>query len=592
MAYKINKKLLKTLNHRRLNPDLVDMFGHTIHDEYYQGAEAAEQYVYDVLTDKIKVNIHTKNTCKRFLHDLERDDLRVDYEEIELVLAFANSLCHPKGPLSGQPVFLLPWIIFLLYNIYGFYYTEGLVKGERRFQKAFVMVARGNAKSFIASIIGLYGMIVTENGSPLTITAARTRDQASIVLKDAKKMVNKASSSIKKMFNVRAHDILASSTDGLFIAGSSDSQSLDGKRVNVGILDELHTHPTSEVYNVIRTGTASNKDPIMLSITTAGKDLDSFCFSLMHYLRDIVANRMEDDRYFSVEYAIDDNDDYTDQEVWIKANPSLGHSVILNSLVSTLKESSMNITQRNDFLTKHCNRFVAGAENGYLDLLELQECATELDIEDYIGKPCYLGLDLAQRTDLCSLAYIFPNDKGGVDIFTTNYLPVGVLKRVKPAVAEKYRNWEEEGSLVLTNGESTDWRVIKEDIIEANKDFQVLGVAYDPANATELVNNLEDENVLMVSVSQGYGLSEAAKSFDALVKDRKVKYDETDKVFEWCASNAVMTEGQFQDIKIHKAKEKPDSKVDSIIAVITGMKLVTLKTDNTSVYEYKEILQL
>ncbi len=592
--YKITTDQIEHFNYKKNSPDLVDRFGNSISGEYFQGYQALYQYIYDVVSGEIKTCVYSRNACLRIANDIiNRDDLILDHTEIDFIIIFANSLNHVKGGLSGKPIMLMKWMIFTIGSVMGFYYVKGKRKGERRFQKAFVMVARGNAKSFICSILVLYGIMINENGKPYSCSAARTQKQAKIVLEDSMDMIKGASVEIKSMFKLKANHIECITTKGRMEAISSDAQSTDGKRLSgVGVCDELHAHTDSSVYNVLKTAMGSSIDPLLFSISTAGSDVEGICGQIMYHMREVNADLSDDDRYFGLEYSIDEDDEYDDPSVWIKANPSLGHSVNEEYLVSTLAEAQMNVTQRNDFITKHCNRFVTQSENAYIDLMNFQECSADIDIDDYWGRECYLGLDLAQRTDLCSLAYTFTNEDGSLDIFTRNYLPKGVLKRVKKSVKEKYLNWEKKGTLVLTEGESTDWTVIMDDIRDAWSKFNVKCVAYDPANSTQLALKLEEENILMIDVRQGFGLSEPAKLLEALVLDKKIRYNKDDNVLEWCISNAVKTEGRFQDIIVHKQKEKQDAKVDSVIAVLTAMKLIVIDIDESSTYEDKDIIQL
>lgn len=592
---KIKPSDIEHFNYRDNEPDLKDHLGNSINSEYFQGYQAAYQYCYDIISGNIKAGKEVKYTCQRFAHDiLYRDDIELDHEEIDLIILFANSLNHVKGPLMGQTIELMKWINFILANVMGFYYIKGDKKGQRRFQKAFVMVARGNAKSFICSILVLWGILVNENGKPYSCSAARTRQQARIVLDDAMDMVKKANGGIKKLFKLYANHIECKSTGGKMESVSSDAQSLDGKRISgVAVVDELHAHTDSSVYNTLKTGMGASKDPLLFAITTAGKDMDGICYQLLTHLREVNAGIVDDDRYFGIEYAIDDDDEYDDQKNWIKANPSLGHAVSIDNLQSELAEAQINQIQRNDFITKHCNKFVNQAENAYLDMLKFDECASDIKIEDYEGKTCYLGLDLAQRTDLCSLSYVFTDDEtGGVDIFTKNFLPRGVLNRVKKSVKEKYLNWEKEGLIIFTETETTDFEVIKDYVREAWSMYDVKAVAYDPAGATRLALDLLKENILMVDVKQGYGLSEPAKLFESLMYDKLLRYDEDDKVLRWCAGNAVVTEGRFNDVMVHKAKGKESQKIDSIIATLIAMKLIVINVDESSVYEDRDILQL
>lgn len=579
---------IEYLNHRANDPHLHDGRGHTIQDDYFQGYEAAEQYAYDVLTGRIKTGRQTKAAVKRFINDLDRDDLEMRTEEVERVIAFTNLLCHVKGVLVGKPLYLLPWMIFVFANVFGFYYTKGAKQGERRFQRAFTMVARGNAKSTLLSAIALFSLAYNVNGAPYACSAARTAKQSRICFADAAIMAKKAHPEIRTLFKVRANDIQCPSTSGLFEPVSSDAEGLDGKRISgVGIIDELHAHRDMSVYNAIRTGVTASRNPLIFMISTAGRaSVESPAMVQQRHGREVLANIVEDDSYFYLEFSIDDEDDWEDESCWIKANPSLNHAVSIETLKNERNGCRSNATLRADFITKYCNLFYTAAENTYIDLHEFQKGARPLDLSDYAGREACLGLDLAMKSDLCSLALVFANDEGGVDIFTRNYLPRGILNRVPASLAEKYRNLEGE-NLTLTHGEITDFEYIVQDILRYTNDFTINAICYDTASGGAIFaqNMMRDHGLQMLDVKQGFGLSDQAKELEALVKGEKVHYQETDKVLEWCISNAVYTEGQFQDWKVHKQKDAPYEKVDSVIATLIAMKMVELKGQEVSAYE-------
>ena len=587
---------LEHLNFRVTHPTLEDAFGHSIQGDYYQGYEAALQYAYDVLTNKIITGQQCKNAILRFVNDLDRDDLELRNDTVNMVILVANSLKHVKGAIADTPMFLLPWMILVITNIFGFYYTTGVRDGTRRFQKAYIMVGRGNAKSTLLSAITVYTLLFNKNGAPYACSAARNMKQARICFDDCRKMLMKAAPAIRNKFEVQMHKIICPSTGGLFEAVSSDAEGLDGKRISgIGILDELHAHPDATVYNAIKTGITASADPLLFAISTAGKySIASVAMLQQEHGRAVNTGVIDDDRYYYIEYSTDDDDAWDDETTWIKGNPSLGHSVNHETLKSERDSSRHNAIQRADFITKYCNRFYSTSSASYLDIMEFKKGAsTSLTLECLKGREAYLGLDLAAHSDLCSLAVALPTDNGGIDIYTKNYLPEGQLSRVSPSLAQKYKSMQGE-HLTLTAGEVTDHEYIKQDILHLIKHLNVKSIAYD-ANAGGYqfaIQMLKDHNVEMVDVKQGFGLSEPAKVLEALVKSEKIKYKHNDAVIEWCVSNAVYTEGQLQDIKVHKPKQQSYSKVDTVIALLTAMKMVVLREQNISIYENRGIFTL
>lgn len=592
---------VEELNWREHSPDLVDYRGIPITDTYFQGWQSADQYAYDVRTGKIKAGKQAKNAVDRYIVDrFTRDDLDWCTEEVDMFLVFSNSLAHTKGKLMGNPLLLMPWMIFIMANVYCWYYNSGEREGERRFSKAFLMVARGNAKSMLCSLQSMWNMEISPNGEPAAFCVARNEDQAGIVFRDAKSMLKRGDPELRKRYRIMGKEIISlNKNEGFFKALPNDPEAVDGKRVAFGICDELHAHHNSTLSNTLINGAGATVDSLIFFISTAGINLDGPCVNERNLVRDINSGLVRSDSYFGIEYAIDidDGDSWEDEEVWAKANPALGHAVRLNHLRDELVRAKQTATNRRDFLTKYCNIFVNTNDSPYMDLLVLQQrCSTEgLVFDDYIDEECYLGLDLAQTFDLAALSLIFPTDDGGITIFQKHYFPAGQYDTLPPQKQEMYTQWEEDGHLTFTDSFSIDFEYIKEDIRWAHKMFDVQTVGYDPYAGTQLALSMEKENIDMQEVRQGFlSMSEPAKLFQKLVAEGLVKYQETDKCFEWCVANSVCSADKNENIKVHKSSDKPHDKVDSVVALITGLALAKVKerTDKPNPYKKRGLITI
>ena len=219
-----------------------------------------------------------------------------------------------------------------------------------------------------------------------------------------------------------------------------------------------------------------------------------------------------------------------------------------------------------------------------------QKCAVDgLDIANYIDHECNLGLDLAQTFDLAALSFVFCTDDGGVSIFQRHYYPAGQFHTLPPQKQEMYTQWEEDGHLIFTDSNSTDFEYIKDDIRWAHKMFDVKSVGYDPYAGTQMALSMEKENIDMQEVRQGFlAMSEPAKLFQKLVADGLVKYQSSDKCFEWCIANSVCSADKNENIKVHKSSDKPHDKVDSVVALITGLALAKVKEPSEKPNPYKK----
>jgi phage terminase large subunit-like protein len=583
----------------------LERFNHHV-EEYHQGWKACDQYAYNVIMGIVPTGKQVKNAVARYIYDRTyRTDIEFMPRKADQVIRFAGLMKHVKGAMTGKKVELLNWMIFVLANIYGWYYISGIRKGERRFNRAFTLVARGNAKSFLCSIVAAYTMRTSPNGSPGCYGVARQKEQAKIVFDDASKMIRSSDPMLKRWFDIKASVISDLGNDGSFKPMSQDSQSLDGYRVALGIADELHAHNSPELLNTLISGTTAVVDPLIFAISTAGINMDGVCVDERNLVREINDDIVKMDSYFGIEYALDDNDDWELEGNWHKANPSMGHSVTMHGMRDELSRARQSANNRKNFLTKYCNIFVNTNESPYVDILEIQKnCADDnLHLNNFVvttnsnkkeQRELFLGLDLAQKFDIAALSFIFPENNGGISVIQRHYFPEGQLHKLTAAKRIMYEQWEEDGHLIFTPGNSTDFEYIKRDIRMAAKKFDLKMVGYDPYAGSQMALELEDEKIDMVEVRQGYSsMSEPAKLLQSFISDGIFNYQASDKCLEWQFANAAITVDLNENIKVHKAKDKPHSKVDSVIALITGLAIAKLKEPKkTSPYKKRGLILL
>lgn len=589
---------LEQYNYRINEPDLKDKFGHTIHSDYYQGIEAAYQYAYDVLTGIRKAGNAEIGACERFIYDLQRKDVALDEDEVEFTLLVANYLRHPKGVLAGQPFYLLPFMIFLLTNMFGWYYTDEAretLRGERRFIKTFWAVARGNSKTVVGAIASIVNMLTNENGSPIGTCSATVQKQSRIAFEDISQMIKSASLSIRKRFNVLRNEIRVLHNNGKITPTSKQANTLDGLRIaGLALCDEIHAHPDSSIVDVLSTGMQSSKNPQLLMITTAGSDTQGYGKDVFDYSEDVACCRIpmeRCDRYLSVMYKIDkeDEDNWHCEEVWSKANPALNHAVSLEGLRAAYGEATRNAKARANFMTKHLNVFVDYSQDSLVNASDLFDCRNRrLNKDDYENKICYLGLDLAGVSDLSSLVYLFPEEDGSVTVFQKSYLPESALRDQKPNVLDRYMKAQADNELVFTVGEVTDFDYIKRDILNAIHDYDVQALSIDAAaGGVRFASELEELGIEAVAVNQGKGLSESAILLQSLIKSKKFSYDSD--LLEWCFVNALKFEYDDGSIKIIRPKADHSKKIDICVATAIGLSQTILQENNVSIYETQDV---
>src|SRR5215218_9137232 len=236
------------------------------------GVAEAVAYAEAVAAGRMPAGRLARLACERFLRDKAAADAGAgpwgfDPDLVEAALLFAGQMPNIKGPEAGRPLRLLPWQRFVFANLFGFV-ERGTA--TRRFRQAVVYVPRGNGKTTLAALIALYLTFVEGEGGAEGYAAAVTRDQARILFDAAQNMVRR-SPEFRTAFSigVGANAIYQEVTASRFAPVSSDAKALDGLNVQVAVCDEIASHKTSEVYDVLLTAMGKWRHPLLLSISTA-----------------------------------------------------------------------------------------------------------------------------------------------------------------------------------------------------------------------------------------------------------------------------------------------------------------------------------
>lgn len=542
--------------------------------------DIAKQYAQSVVSGAIPACRWVQLACQRQLNDLARfkgkdspyrfnpklsDRNGRGFHPADNLCAFIERLPHVKGPLAGEPISLEPWQVFILTTVFGWVTPDG----KRRFRRSYIEVPRGNAKSTLSSAVALYMLAADHEGGAEVYSLATTRDQARIVFGDAQTMARR-SPGFRTRFsvNVGAHNMHVLASGSKFEALSAEGSTLDGLNIHFGCVDELHAHKTRTVYDVVETGTGKRDNSLLWVITTAGSNRAGICYEVRTFVSKLLDGVFEDDTQFGIIYGLDDGDDWTSENALIKANPNWGISV-RPEILGPLQAKAMQLPSAvNNFKTKHLNEWV-NADTAWMDMRAWDACAdTSLDIDNFIGQPCWIGLDLASKTDIAALILIFahPEISDAYLTFGKYYLPEDT---VHGAGNSQYSGWMRTGRLTVTPGNVIDFSWIEADLLDMASRFAIQAVAFDPFQATQLSTRMLAEGLPMIEVRPTVlNFSEPMKILEALVLQKKLVHD-GDPVLTWMASNVVA----HLDVKdnIYPRKERPENKIDGIVALIMAL---------------------
>lgn len=526
----------------------------------------AEKYARDVISGKIVACHWVKQACLRQL-----DDLANGVSGFQFSVAFASRACvfiehlrHIKGALAGTRIILEPWQIFILTTVFG--WVDG--EKKRRFRHVYIEVPRGNGKSALSSGVALYALAADGEGGAECYTFATTRDQARIVFDTSKAMVS-MSPDLAREFGLtkQAHSVTVMKTGSVLMPKSAEGSTLDGLNTHIAVIDELHAHKTRELYDVVVTSLGKRRQPLLWVITTAGFDNAGICYEVRTMVTRVLDRTVIDDAQFGIIYTIDPDDDWRTEAALKKANPNWCVSV-MPAEVMRLQRTAMELpSSQNNFKTKHLNVWCS-ASAAWMDSNAWAACEdTGLDLADFEGCPCWIGLDLAAKNDITAKVRLFPY-KDGFAVFAEYYLPKVSIEK---ATNSQYSGWEIEGRLTATDGAMTDMKVVEEGLREDLSRFDVQAIGFDPWNALSLSTSLANDGAPMVEYRNTVEkFSDPMKRVEAMVQGGKLRHGD-DPVMRWMMGNVVAKRDAKDNI--FPRKERYENKIDGVVALIMAVGL-------------------
>lgn len=532
--------------------------------------EAVRKYCNDVLSGAIPAGVNTVNAVKRFLSDLSREDLVFDEERVDRVVRFIGALKHYTGRHNGLPFTLEPWQLFITANLYGFYLKDG----RRRFQTAYIEVARKNGKSALMAALSLYGLVADGEAAAEILFAANSKEQAKRGFDCVRAFAHGFDPDGKYLKRYRS-DILFPATNSVIKVLAADADKLDGYNCSIGVVDEYHSAINSSVRDVIRSSQGMRVNPLLITITTAGFDKSLPCFELRTVASEIAAGVKEDDTFFALIYSLDEGDDWKEPKNWIKANPNIGVTVTREFLETQIRQATNSPADEVGVKTKNLNIWCDSATVWIPDQYIIA-ATRRIDRSIFGGGDCWIGVDLASTTDLTAVAYLWVKD--GVYYFSFDfYLPQDSLKSRPDRLL--YEEWKRLGFLKTTPGNVTDYEYITKDILAVDRETPVDRIFYDKYNATDWAIRCSDQGLNLEPYSQTIGNFNApTRAFERLMLGGQVVIDDNPMI-RFCLRNVVLRMDVNGNVK--PLKDSDRKKIDGVIAALQALAAYTEASANT-----------
>ena len=512
---------------------------------------------------KVKVSNKLKKQLEKLVNDIEHPDRwHFDIEKATRPIEFIETFCkHSKGIWAGKPVYLDLWQKAIIQSIFGFVDDNGI----RKYREVFIVVARKNGKSTLASAIGLYMLFADGEGGAQVCCVASKKDQAKIVFDEAKNMVCQ-NPALSKHIRKRKSDLYVDISFSTFLPLASDSNTLDGLNMHCGILDEIHAWKDRNIYDVSKQSMGARTQPLLLEITTAGFIRENIYDSQYDLSTDILNGIKQDDRFLAFIYELDSKKEWTDKKCWEKANPGLGTIKSMEYLEEQVARAKNDKNYLPTLLTKDFN--IRETAVGSWLTFETINNEEKFDISELRG--CYGigGADLSSVGDLtCASLLVRKNNL--LYLLQMYFIPSETAEKHEREDKVPYRVWEKQGYIRFCNGNMVDYSDVTNWFNEMRDKYGIytLWVGYDEWNANQWAVDMKQNGYVLESVIQGAKtMSGPMKMIEAELKSNNVIYN-NNPITKWCLSNTQIEIDKNDNIRPVKGKNSKQ-RIDGTMSFI------------------------
>lgn len=467
-----------------------------------------------------------------------------------------------------MPFVLEPWQDEYLNTLLNTRREDGL----RKYRTSLLALPRKNGKTQLAAALGLYMTFCDDIGAEV-IVAAGDRSQASLLHTAAKHLLESCPA-LARRAKVYRNSIVVPERNASMFCISSEAGTKHGYNPSCVLIDEYHVFPDRELVDVLETGMGARSQPLTVYITTAGTDMQGPCYKDWQRAEKIRDGVLKDETFLPCIYAAPPDADPFSEETWKAANPNYGITLKRDYFVQMSERAKQSGSEEVVFRTLHLNQFVSSAER-WLRHGAFDACGAPL--RPTAGRPCWCGIDLASTFDTTAFVAVWPDEDGTYDVFSHFWIPrdnAEVRQRQDrvPYVSEWSKETSDGGPYVeLTDGDITDYDVVRDYVLSFCEKNLVKGVAIDRWNATHLTTQLVAEGIDVKPFGQGFAsMSAPSKLLETLTIGGRLRHG-GNPVLRWQASNVQIKQDDAGNIKPSKKNSSSTGRIDGIVALIMAL---------------------
>ena len=489
-------------------------------------------------------------------------------------IKFIENFCHHSEGRSDL-LHLELWQKAIVSAIFG---VMDKTIGYRQFREVFIIVARKNGKTLFAAAIAAYMTYVDGEYGAKVYSLAPKLDQADLVY-DAFYQIVQSDDELDSITKKRRSDIYIKAFNTSVKKIAFNSKKSDGFNPQLVVNDEMEAWPGDQglkQYEVMTSALGARKQPLIISIATAGYVNDGIFDELFKRATAFLKGNSREKRLLPFIYMIDDIEKWDSIEELKKSNPNLGVSVSAEYYLEQIEIARNSISKKVEFMTKFCN-IKQNSAVAWLDYWDVMKCVHEekpLSLEDFKGCYCVGGIDLSRTTDLTAASIVINRD-GINHIFTRFYMP---QKRYEVAINEDntpYNIYRDRGFLFISGENQVDYKDVYNWFIELVKVYKIkpLKIGYDRYSANYLVEDLKTAGFHTDDVYQGTNLTPVLHEFEGNLKDGLFDFGDNSMLAAHFLNVAVdinLNDSRMKPVKIEKRM-----RIDGAMSVFDALTMVS-----------------
>lgn len=529
--------------------------------EYYDRIKCG-----DIITSR-----RVKTVYERLIKEMDAagDDSPYYFDEDagERPILFIETFCKQSQGTIGAPLELELFQKAYMQTLFGWLEKD---TGYRRFRETMFLCGRKNGKSTLLSGIALYMLIADYEGAAEIYSVATKKDQAKKVLTEAVNMI-KQSPELRAVVKKRRNDVYFPATSSIFEALASDSNTLDGLNSHAVIIDELHAIRDRNLYEVMKQSTSSRRQPLVVMITTAGTVRECIFDDMYELACKIADGKTKDDTFLPILYELDARDEWTNPQMWIKANPGLGKIKQYKTLAAFVERAKNNPADLPGVLCKDFN-IRENQSNVWLSFEQIKNNAT-FDITEVYDTYAIGGCDLSATTDLTAATLLIRKPGSNIIYVLQHYfLPEARVEHLEDKNTNEapYRIWAERGLLTLCSGNRVNFSDVTAWYCQMRDEYKIdaFKIGYDRALAGYWVEEMKANGFTMEPVAQGpFTWSQPMREMGAALADKIVNYNNNPMLI-WCLSNTAVKKSGLNNIQPVKITDK--RRIDGAVSLLNA----------------------